>query len=254
MTLTQKRTVGAVVAVAVLAVLAWFVLLRDTAPPPVTLDDAASQVADTPSESPTASENATAEPSPEPLTAAEVPGTWRIDTTVGDGDVDAGSFAGYRVQEELRNVGAVTATGRSPSLEGQIEIEGDLVTAVDVVVDMTQLRSDKGFRDGAIATRGIEYNTFPTAEFHLTEPIQLPENHHDGTPFGVDAVGELTLHGVTQPVTIPLEAQVVGRQLVVVGSLDIVMADYDITPPKAGPVVSISDEGVMELQLFLQKA
>ena len=69
-------------------------------------------------------------------------------------------------------------------------------------------------------------------------------------PSSVEATGELTIHGVTTPVTIPLEAQLVGDNIVVVGSLDIVFADYGVSVPSAPVVLSAEDEGVVELQLF----
>ena len=70
----------------------------------------------------------------------------------------------------------------------------------------------------------------------------------------VAAIGELTIHGVTTPVTIPLEAQLVGDNIVVVGSLDIVFADYGVSVPSAPVVLSAEDEGVVELQLFFSQA
>ena len=65
-----------------------------------------------------------------------------------------------------------------------------------------------------------------------------------------DAVGDLTIHGTTRPVEIPLEAQLVDGVVVVVGSLDIVFADYGVSVPDAPIVVSAEDHGVIELQLF----
>jgi len=59
---------------------------------------------------------------------------------------------------------------------------------------------------------------------------------------------------VTTPVTIPLDAQVVGENIVVVGSLDVVFADYGVSVPSAPVVVSAEDEGVIELQLFFSQA
>jgi hypothetical protein len=40
----------------------------------------------------------------------------------------------------------------------------------------------------------------------------------------------------------------------VVGSLPILMADYDITPPNVGGFVSVEDHGTMEFQLVFVKA
>ena len=74
----------------------------------------------------------------------------------------------------------------------------------------------------------LETDQFPTAMFELTEPIELGAGAADGEAVTVDAVGDLTIHGVTQQVTFPLEAQLVDGTVVVVGSLDITFADYGV--------------------------
>ena len=67
--------------------------------------------------------------------------------------------------------------------------------------------------------------------------------------------GELTIHGVTQTVTIPLQAQRVDDTIVVVvGSLDTVFADYGVEVPTAPIVVSADDHGPLELQLFFTRS
>lgn len=83
----------------------------------------------------------------------------------------------------------------------------------------------------------------------------MPEALAQGEVVSLLATGALTLHGVTQPVTIAIEAELRdGGLLVVVGSIPILFADYDIAQPRAPILVSIEDNGVMELQLFLEQA
>jgi len=69
----------------------------------------------------------------------------------------------------------------------------------------------------------------------------------------VQAIGDLTLHGVTKQVTFPLHAQLNGDVITVTGSLQIQFADYDIAKPRAAIVLSVDDKGVIELQLFFTK-
>jgi hypothetical protein len=47
----------------------------------------------------------------------------------------------------------------------------------------------------------------------------------------VAAAGELTIHGVTNEVTIELQAELQGDAAVVVGSAPIALADHGIDPP-----------------------
>ena len=65
------------------------------------------------------------------------------------------------------------------------------------------------------------------------------------------AVGDLTVAGVTEEVTVDLEAQVVGDTIVVVGSTPIRFSDFGVEVPSAPIVVSVEDEGLVELQLLL---
>ena len=95
---------------------------------------------------------------------------------------------------------------------------------------------------------GLETGTFPTATFELTEPIVFDEEPAAGEVVSVQATGDLTVHGVSRSVSIPVEARWDGGQIAVVGSLDIEFADYEITPPSIGPA-TVQDNGTIELQL-----
>ena len=100
------------------------------------------------------------------------------------------------------------------------------------------------------ARGALDTDEFPLATFELTQPIELGEAAANGEPVQVTAIGDLTIHGTTNPVEIPLEAQLVDGVVVVVGSLDVVFADYGVSVPDAQIVVSAEDHGVIELQLF----
>ena len=162
------------------------------------------------------------------------------------------SFAGYRVREELATIGATTAVGRSSAISASLQFDGSAITAVNVEVDMTQLRSDQSRRDGALRQQAIETNTYPTSSFALTEPIPLDGVPAEGETISVTAVGDLTLHGVTRQVEIPLEGQLTDGLVVVIASIEIVFADYDIEKPRAGIVISVEDRGIMEFQLVFE--
>ena len=100
----------------------------------------------------------------------------------------------------------------------------------------------------------LETGQFPTATFTLTQPIDLGEAVNTGAPVSVDAAGDLTIHGVTTPVTLPLDAQLVDDTIVVVGSLDIALSTYGVEAPTPPIVVSVSDQATIELQLFFRQA
>jgi polyisoprenoid-binding protein YceI len=181
-------------------------------------------------------------------------GTWKVDTSIGSGTVASGSFVGYRVQEQLASIGANTAVGRTQDVSGTITIAGLKVTTAEITADLTTLKSDDDRRDGQLSRQGIQTSQFPTATFKLTAPITGAAIPADGTVVDVTATGQLTLHGVTKDVSIPLKAQHSGSVIEIAGSLEITFADYSITKPNSFSVLSIADTGTLELQLFFTKS
>ena len=93
-----------------------------------------------------------------------------------------------------------------PAVTGSLDIAGTTISAADFEADLTELDSDDNRRDGAIRRQAIETDTFPTASFVLTEPIELPSQPAEGEPVELSATGELTIHGVTNTVEFPLMA------------------------------------------------
>jgi polyisoprenoid-binding protein YceI len=183
-----------------------------------------------------------------------VDGTWNVDTSLGSFSDFSDSFVGYRVQEQLANIGGNTAVGRTPDVSGSLAIAGTKVTAVTVEANLTTLKSDDNRRDGQLSRQGLETSTFPTATFTLTTPIDLGSVPADGVEIDVTASGQLTLHGQTKDVQIPLKAKLSGNTIVVTGSLDISFADYGISKPNSFAVLSIADTGTFELHFLFTKA
>jgi polyisoprenoid-binding protein YceI len=96
---------------------------------------------------------------------------------------------------------------------------------------------------------------FPDASFSLTGPVDFGALPADGEEITVDAIGDLTIHGVTRSETIALTAQLQGDVIVVFGQLGpILLADYDISEPRAAVVLSVEDNAIMELQLFFSRS
>jgi polyisoprenoid-binding protein YceI len=225
----------AVIVIASGAFVWWF--FRGDAPDAVSIGNAVAQVQDTQAAS------------------AGVAGTWSVDTSVGEFSYEdsTGTFVGFRVDEELSRIGSATAVGRTPDVTGTLEIDGTTVTRVTIEADMTAITTNESRRDDKVQS-ALDTGEFPTATLVLTEPIELGSAAADGEPVSTTATGELTIHGVTKTVTIPIDAQLVDDNIVVVGSLDIVFADYGVSVPTAPMVLSAEDHGVVELQLFFARA
>lgn len=189
-----------------------------------------------------------------PSVAGSALGTWTVDASSGSLLDGTSTFAGYRIEEELGGVGANTAVGRTQDVTGSLVIEGTSITALSVEVDMTTLVSDDERRDGQLRMRGLETDRFPTATFELSEPISFAEEPTREETVTAEAVGDLTIHGVTRAITVPVEARWTGDQIEVVASVDIALADFDIDPPTGFLVLSVADRGTIELHLLFRKA
>jgi polyisoprenoid-binding protein YceI len=199
-----------------------FALRGSDAPPPPTLS----------SREPTATATATAPPS---ATA------W----VVAAGEE---TFVGYRVREEFASIGVADAVGRTGEVTGTAEVDDGQLTGAELEADMTTLQSDESRRDDALRTRGIETDSFPTAEFRLTEPVDLTRRDQR-------VRGELTLHGETQPIRVTVDAQRLGGDTIeLAGSAPIAFADFRIEPPSVAGVVTVEDNGTLEFKLRLQPA
>lgn len=244
----SRKALLAVLVVAVLlaAAGAWYFLLRDDAPPEVDIGSATAGLTSTTASGGSATTDGEI--------SEDLSGSWVVDGTVGSFEDFTSTFAGYRVEEELADIGANTAVGRTPDVTGSLDIAGSTITAVGIEVDMTTLESDESRRDNQLRGRGLETDTYPTATFSLAEPIELAESPEPGVVVEVTAVGELTLHGVTQEVRMPLEATLEGGLIVVTGSLDVSLADYQIEAPTGFHVLTVGDVGTVELQLFFSRA
>jgi len=242
-----KIAIAVVVALVVVGGAGVFWFLRDDAPPEVSLDAAVGSVAD----GSTTTTDAADDPS-EP--ADGIAGTWTVDedTATFDPDATTGTFAGFRIEEELATIGSTTAVGRTGDVTGGITIEGTTVTEASFLVDLTTVVTNDSRRDDRVQS-ALDTAQFPTATFNLTEPIELDAAAATGAPVSVTAVGNLTIHGVTQQVEVTIEGQLVGGTVALVASIPIVFADYGVTVPSAPIVVSVSDDGILELQLLLTR-
>ncbi|HCV00659.1 MAG: hypothetical protein CL897_01015 [Dehalococcoidia bacterium] len=240
-------SIGIVTLIAITIFLTWWFLFRQETPAPVNLQNAISYVQDEKASTPTAQAGTSTNPggaAQNDISGSE--GSWTLKKGLE-------SFVGYRVEEELATIGYKEAVGRSPSIEATITISDGMLTSVLVTADVRDLKSDDPRRDRALRQQALESNTFPTAKFVLTEPIAIPGGLAHGEPVDLTAKGTLTLHGVTKSITITINAVLEDDTLVVVGFCPILFSDYNIAQPRSPILVSIEDNGIMELQLFLKR-
>ncbi|MGE3620438.1 MAG: YceI family protein [Acidimicrobiia bacterium] len=219
----------------------YFNLIQDDPPPRLAFDDA--EDADSDQGAGSSSTTSAAPAGGGQAAGGDVEGRWVI---------GAGSLAGYRIDEQLF-AAATTAVGRTEDVTGELTIEGTTVATATFTVDMTTVESDESRRDGQFHGRIMDTATYPTAEFSLTEPIELGDLPADGEEVTVQATGELTVRGVTREVSFDLLARRNGADLEVNGSIPFELDDFDIPDASFGPAV-VEDHGEIEVLLVLTAA
>lgn len=162
----------------------------------------------------------------------------------GDWTVADGSYAGYRVHEVLQGED-VTVTGRTDEVTGSFTVADGALTAATIEVDMASVATDEPPRDAYFRGDALEVGTYPTATFELTGPVDLPTGAAD-----VELAGDLTIHGVTQPVTVEAQVGPTAEGVQVVGSVPITFSDFDVEAPDLG-FVTVDDRGSVEFGLDL---
>jgi len=190
-----------------------------------------------------------------PSTAGSSP---NASSTAGAGTwtVTSGSQAGYRVREKLASLSAPSdAVGRTSAITGTLTLaqaaSAYAVTAAGFSVDVSKLTSDQSRRDQRIHSQGLQSDRYPTATFKLTSPIALPAEAASGQTVHVSATGDLTIHGVTKSVTIPIDARLTGSKIELVGSITFPFGQFGMTPPSIGGFVTVENNATMEFQLLL---
>ena len=146
------------------------------------------------------------------------------------------------------------APERSPVSSSLAEDGGSYqVTKAEFTVDVAQLKSDEDRRDNKIRTIGLETDTFPQATYALTSPVSIPADAADGKAVTVQSEGDLTLHGATKKVSIPLQVQRDGAQIKIVGNYEFGWADFGMTAPSVGSFVTVTGNPKLEFSLLMSK-
>lgn len=184
-----------------------------------------------------------------------IEGDWSVEPQEGDWtwDVETGTFAGFRITEELQGVGSTTAVGRTGEVEGTITIEGSTVTGGTFEVDLTSIETDRDMRNRRVQD-ALNTGEFPTGTFTLTAPIELGDGAADGAEVSVTATGDLTIAGVTKSVELEVDAQLEKSVIGLYATTDITFSDFGVEVPSAPIVLSAEDHGTLELQLVLVPA
>jgi polyisoprenoid-binding protein YceI len=167
----------------------------------------------------------------------------------------AGSQANYRVREQLVGHSLPNdAVGTTSALTGSISIRPDGTILSDessFIVDLRTLKSDESRRDGFIQRSTLQTSKYPTATFVPTavEGLASPLPNSGDVTFKLK--GDLTVHGVTKPVTWDVQATIAGQGLSGFASTAFKFEDFGMNPPKVPMVLGVVDNITLEVKFSL---
>ena len=118
-----------------------------------------------------------------------------------------------------------------------------------VILEVSSIKSEKGEAMDNKMYRALKNDTHPQITFVLTRPLEVVN-----APATLTATGDVTLAGVTRPMTFDLDFTREENTYRFQGSRTLKMSDFEIDPPSAmfGQIVA-GDEIVVELTLFFQQ-
>lgn len=167
-------------------------------------------------------------------------------------EIAEGTNAAYRVREQFVGIKFPSdAVGRSTAVTGQITFnkDGSIDSASSKFqFDLRTLQSDQSMRDGYIQRNTLETDKYPMAVFVPRTIVDMP-NPLTGQ-FGFELSGDMTVHGVTAPLTWQGIATVDRSSGAVAGRAEthFKFGTFGLTPPKIMRLLSVADSINLEVE------
>ena len=159
--------------------------------------------------------------------------------------IGEGSEATFTVNEKLAWLDLPNdAVMRTEGLTGVIHLDGQ---ATVIELDLHSMTSDQDRRDGYVRNRMFPDN--PTATFTVTDLGDLPDPLPEGEVITRQVQGELSIKGVTKPITFAVEARRDPDKLFVLGRTTFTWDDLELPPPNIPGRIEVRDEVRVEVLL-----
>ena len=176
-------------------------------------------------------------------TAVEIPGYVAGTYTIDPGHSDVAFTVRHLMVSKVR--------GHFTRFQGQLTLAPDpLASSVTATIELASIDTNNPQRDGDLRSANFfETDTYPTMTFRSTG-IRYSED-------GFDVSGELTLHGVTRPVTLALDVNGFARdpyggtRAGFTATAEISRSDFGITYNAAieGGGVVVGDKVTIQLEI-----
>jgi polyisoprenoid-binding protein YceI len=161
-----------------------------------------------------------------------------------------GNEARYRVREQLLGVDFPSdAVSKTNAIQGAVvfDAKGALVKGESkFTIDLTSMKSDSDRRDNYVRRNLFVSDSFPRADFVITEVrgLKLPVANTGEVAF--ELVGDLTVRGVTKPTTWTVTARQDGDAIAGTAATRFKFADFGMTIPRVRSVLSVEDDIKLE--------
>jgi polyisoprenoid-binding protein YceI len=156
-----------------------------------------------------------------------------------------GNEARYFAREQLAGVSFPNdAIGVTKGVSGAVVVDdaGKLVPAESkIVVDVTQLKSDRDRRDGYVQRRTLETEKYPNVTLVPKEITGLTTPLPDSGQASFQLLGDLTVKGVTRPTTWQVNARFRGDTVSGTASTSFTFSDFQMDKPRVPIVLSVKD-------------
>lgn len=162
------------------------------------------------------------------------------------------SIGRFRVREQFARVSLPNdAVGTTKKVAGSVVFDGSgavLSGQSTITINLLSLISDEEERDEFLRTNSLESEKCPTAELVVRETSGLPWPIPCQGEADIQLVGDLTVHGVTSPLT--WNATVQFRPDAVEGLMEtsFPFSTFDMKSPKKLFLLSVDDNIRLELQ------
>ena len=176
-------------------------------------------------------------------------------------DITDGSKARFKVQEQLAGISfGSEAVGTTEAVTGTLVVQPD--GSIDssqskISVDLRTLKSDQELRDGYIKMETLQTDKFPMAEFVPKRaqglPVPLPAAPL-GAQAGFQLIGDMTVHGVTKPVTWNVVATFTNAIVAGRATTTLLFADFGMSKPSLARLLSVDDKIQLEVEIRCRRS
>jgi polyisoprenoid-binding protein YceI len=115
-----------------------------------------------------------------------------------------------------------------------------------IIIDAASLDTGIDMRNETMREDHLETHKYPEIIFDLTDVLEVE-------PGKFRVIGNLTLHGVTKQVGIPVSAVDEDGKLVVRGAVELNMTDYGIKPPVLALLFKVAEEVKISFEIMLRQ-